>query len=235
MCHRALVVNAAAPLSANDDIHGPKGTSSLPPRGIAFSTPACARTARWYGCVRCASCVSGIALPNSLSREGWYGLVAGRGVDWPAWVQAVGSVGAIFVAIWVARRQHNEDVRRDVAAVQDRDQRERRLAMSFAATLSKSLSDHVTAVQTQNHASYESAKGTIDVSASIGGQIDITRLPWEATYEIIALRNLAAEVRAFGRTGIATSWRDLESQYRTFLSRANTSREELARILGLNA
>ena len=31
--------------------------------------------------------------------------LVGQGIDWPAWVQAVGSVGAIFVAWWLTRRQ----------------------------------------------------------------------------------------------------------------------------------
>lgn len=31
--------------------------------------------------------------------------------DWAAWVQAVGSVAAVFVAVWIVRLQHQRDVR----------------------------------------------------------------------------------------------------------------------------
>lgn len=32
-----------------------------------------------------------------------------HGADWPAWVQAVGSVVAIVVAVWISSRQHSRD------------------------------------------------------------------------------------------------------------------------------
>lgn len=28
-------------------------------------------------------------------------------LDWPAWIQAIGSIGAIFIAIWVSRKDRN--------------------------------------------------------------------------------------------------------------------------------
>lgn len=37
----------------------------------------------------------------------WLGSI--DGVDWPAWVQAVGSVIAIVVAVWISSRQHARD------------------------------------------------------------------------------------------------------------------------------
>jgi len=43
-----------------------------------------------------------------------------QGVDWPAWVQAVGSVAAIFISVWVARAadRRTEKVRRERDQVQ---------------------------------------------------------------------------------------------------------------------
>lgn len=56
------------------------------------------------------------------------------GVDWPAWVQAIGSVIAIVVAVWISSRQHARDQERRAA---DRAERNFGMALRLHALITE--------------------------------------------------------------------------------------------------
>lgn len=52
-----------------------------------------------------ATAIAGVAIGAGVAFKGWPNV---EGQTWAAWVQAVGSVGAILVAVWVAHDQHRK-------------------------------------------------------------------------------------------------------------------------------
>lgn len=63
-----------------------------------------------------AIAIAGVAIGVGLALHGW---PAWPNADWAAWVQAVGSIAAILVAVWVANDQHAKAEKRIEKAERD--------------------------------------------------------------------------------------------------------------------
>jgi hypothetical protein len=119
--------------------------------------------------------------------------------DWAAWVQAVGSIGAIIGAIWIASRQHQKALDAAKAAERERHVRVMEVLVSIAGDVlrffqhmaeqgpkiqSGELTQNVLLITTQNWAS--------QTGAALN-EVPIFDLPFaEVTQDLVGIKQMVA-------------------------------------------
>ncbi|WP_041942841.1 hypothetical protein [Variovorax paradoxus] len=120
-------------------------------------------------------------------------LVAAGGWSWfakflesaaPAWVQAVGSLIALGIAIWLPRRQRSLE-RSDA----------RRKALSFTALLVSAARGADKVVQANSPARLQSLKHLVEQSARLGPLVPVDLLPTDKIAIFVALAAMAEEMK----------------------------------------
>jgi hypothetical protein len=119
------------------------------------------------------------------------------GIDWPAWVQAVGSVAAILVAIWISERSHKRD--RERARQQEIDDTSRVVGLAERAVFEARLSVGGVKGSATKLASVSAEKvplGRLRQAAEILRGVLLQPLPSDVAADVFAVLAHVAEVEA---------------------------------------
>jgi len=117
--------------------------------------------------------------------------------EWAAWVQAIGSIAAIFAAIWIASRQHRNAVTRERGRQVAQAKQVARLCTLFSTQLFECLAETVDACEINNRDLVGHQFSRLQEVIEFSRAVNVAEIPGNALWPFMLLRVIAAQSRNY--------------------------------------
>lgn len=112
--------------------------------------------------------------------------------EWAAWFQGIGSVAAVFVAVWIAKHQHGNMLKRDAAAREREERTVARLCVTAGVQVLECMANFVQACQLQNAEMQSRSLYHLREVIDFARAIKIEQIPADAVWPFMTVRTIAA-------------------------------------------